>query len=198
AATQVDPGGKPVPFAGSIQLRGKLVQSGGAKLGFGGSLKSSGDKIEVPKAPDLERVLISGPTGKGLVFSSTHDTVDALLKLVRRFNLADEEETLNAARKKLTQATENVKRARTSVERRSAAARRKEAVKAVETAEEARNKAEKEKPAAEKEIKALGFLERLGNAARGAGPASNLATSTVVADIGFHYIASTLLQTGLF
>jgi len=201
AATQVDPGGKPVPFAGSIQLRGKLVQSGGAKLGFGGSLKSSGDKIEVPKAPDLERVLISGPTGKGLVFSSTHDTVDALIKLVklvRRFNLADEEETLNAARKKLTQATENVKRARTSVERRSAAARRKEAVKAVETAEEARNKAEKEKPAAEKEIKALGFLERLGIAAGGAVPASNLATSTVVADIGFHYIASTLLQTGLF
>jgi hypothetical protein len=47
-------------------------------------------------------------------------------------------------------------------------------------------------------IEALGFAERLRVAMGGLVPASNFATSTLVTDVGFPYIASTLLQSGLF
>ena len=45
---------------------------------------------------------------------------------------------------------------------------------------------------------ALGFLERMGIMAGGDVPASNFATFTVVRDVGFLYIASMLLQSGLY
>jgi hypothetical protein len=89
AATQADPGGKPDPFAGGMQLRGRLVLWGGARLGFGGTLKSSGAAIEVPKAPRLE--LVVDPVAAGnrfsLLFNSSHSTSAALINLVRRFKL---------------------------------------------------------------------------------------------------------------
>jgi hypothetical protein len=44
----------------------------------------------------------------------------------------------------------------------------------------------------------LGFWERMGIMVGGDVPASNYATSTVVRDVGFPYIASTLLQSGLY
>lgn len=47
-------------------------------------------------------------------------------------------------------------------------------------------------------LKALGFVERLRIMGGGFVPASNFITSTVVQDIGYAYIASTLLQAGLY
>jgi hypothetical protein len=47
-------------------------------------------------------------------------------------------------------------------------------------------------------IDALGFWERMGIAVGGDVPASNFATSTIVRDVGFLYIASTLIQSGLY
>ena len=47
-------------------------------------------------------------------------------------------------------------------------------------------------------LDALGFLERLRIAMGGVVPASNYMTASIVGDVGFPYIASTLLQTGLF
>jgi V8-like Glu-specific endopeptidase len=53
-------------------------------------------------------------------------------------------------------------------------------------------------PATWKDLDSLGFLERLRITMGGMVQASNYTTSTIVADVGFPYIASTLLQTGLF
>lgn len=47
------------------------------------------------------------------------------------------------------------------------------------------------------QIDALGILERMRIAIGGLVPASNYATSTVVRDVGFVYIGSTLVQSGL-
>jgi hypothetical protein len=47
-------------------------------------------------------------------------------------------------------------------------------------------------------IGALGIVERVSIAAGGDVPISNFAVSTVIRDLGFGYIASVLLQTGLF
>lgn len=55
----------------------------------------------------------------------------------------------------------------------------------------------KDRKGAQRKIDALGFLERLRIMMGGLVPASNYATSTIVRDVGFLYIASTLLQSGL-
>lgn len=187
-------------WAATQAAAGKLVLSGGAKIGFGGTLKSSGAAIEVPKAPRLELVLDPVPTGSRflLKFNSSKTNALDLVKLVRRFNLADEEKAIEKAKNELSEAKRKLASARTTAERASAAARHSDAVKALSKAQTAHVEAEKKKPAVGEQIKALGFLERLGIAAGGAVPASNLCTATVVSDVGFHYIASTLIQTGLF
>ena len=51
---------------------------------------------------------------------------------------------------------------------------------------------------ARKGLAGLGFLERLRVSLGGLVPASNFITSTLVRDIGYPYIASTLLQSGLY
>jgi hypothetical protein len=56
----------------------------------------------------------------------------------------------------------------------------------------------KDRKGAQRKIDALGFLERLRIMMGGLVPASNYATSTIVRDVGFLYIASTLLQSGLY
>jgi hypothetical protein len=47
-------------------------------------------------------------------------------------------------------------------------------------------------------MNALGFLERLRLALGGSVPASNHAVASIVRDVGYAYIASTLLQSGLY
>lgn len=47
-------------------------------------------------------------------------------------------------------------------------------------------------------IDALGFWERAGITIGGDVPVSNYTTSTIVRDVGFPYIASTLIQSGLY
>ena len=54
------------------------------------------------------------------------------------------------------------------------------------------------KAGARAKIESLGFLERLRVMIGGLVPASNFATSTIIRDTGFPYIASTLLQSGLY
>jgi len=56
----------------------------------------------------------------------------------------------------------------------------------------------KRKRGAKQKLDALGFLERMRIMVGGLVPASNYATSTIVRDVGFLYIASTLLQSGLY
>lgn len=51
---------------------------------------------------------------------------------------------------------------------------------------------------AAKKVDALGFLERLRITMGGIVPASNFATSTIVRDVGYGFMASVLLQTGLY
>jgi len=63
--------------------------------------------------------------------------------------------------------------------------------------DEFEKKLEKDRKGAQRKIDALGFLERLRIMMGGLVPASNYATSTIVRDVGFLYIASTLLQSGL-
>ena len=54
------------------------------------------------------------------------------------------------------------------------------------------------KKAATDGLQALGFLERLKVAMGGSVPASNFMTSTIVRQVGYAYIASTLMQYGLY
>jgi V8-like Glu-specific endopeptidase len=56
----------------------------------------------------------------------------------------------------------------------------------------------KTKANARKSLEGLGFLERLRVSMGGVVPASNFITSTLVREIGYPYIASTLLQSGLY
>ena len=56
----------------------------------------------------------------------------------------------------------------------------------------------KTKKGAREKLDALGFLERMRIMVGGLVPASNYATSTIVRDVGFLYIASTLIQSGLY
>ena len=51
---------------------------------------------------------------------------------------------------------------------------------------------------AREKLDALGFLERLRLLGGGLVPASNYATATIVRDVGFPFIASTLIQSGLY
>jgi hypothetical protein len=68
----------------------------------------------------------------------------------------------------------------------------------IERARELVAAARREFPEFRKRIDDLGFWERMIISVGGDVPASNFATHTVVRDLGFRYIASTLFQTGLF
>lgn len=168
--------GTAAPFTRGVSLLGKMIIVGGAPVWLRG-----------PIIPQLDHVFADA-TGSSLTinFRSSGESKGELQKLVNEYNLKDEIAELKAAKEKF-------KAAKTFAERGAASTRIKNAER-----ELARGKTVTKRPPAASKIKALGFLERLGIAVGGDVPASNLATSTVVHDIGFPFIASTLLQSGLY
>jgi hypothetical protein len=175
AATQVR--GTTAPFTRGVSLSGKLVIVGGAPVWLGG-----------PTIPQLDHVFADVATGSPVTvnFRSTGESKADLQKLVNDYNLKDEEAEVKAAKAQFDAA-------KTVAERRTALTRLNEAQRKLIQARDVTKR-----PPARLKIKALGFLERLGIAVGGDVPASNYATSTVVHDIGYPFIASVLLQTGLY
>lgn len=172
ADTQHDHGGRATPFTRGVSLRGKLVLVNGNKIPLG-----------EPNAPRLEDVIAKA---KGhpvpIEFNSTGESKAQLETIIDEFNLTKEKEELAKAEQEL--------RVAPSDSIRKAAIR-----KAKQKLDEAlRTK----RPRAQEKLNALGFLERVRVMIGGLTPASNFATFTIVRDVGFVYIASTLLQSGLF
>lgn len=176
AATQRDPGGKATPFMGGVagvSLRGKLVLWNGAPVLLSG-----------PKAPQLKSIFRPILAGGPIEFGSTAENEAQLETIVDEFLLRKEYEALEKAKKELTAAA------------LKDAATRAAAKKKLEEANQELEKAKRTKqPEGKKKFDALGFWERLGITVAGA---SDYAASTIVRDVGFPYIASTLLQSGLY
>ena len=172
--TQRDPGGNATLFSPGVLLRGKLV--------FVNSVPVS---LAEPKAPRLEGVF-AGAKGAPLSikFKSTGEDKARLETLIDEFNLEKEIDILERAKKELAKAKDESMRK---------AAQQKLAEAKTKLAEAKKTK----RPEARKKLEGLGFLERMQVMVGGLVPASNFATSTIVRDIGFLYIASTLLQSGL-
>jgi hypothetical protein len=170
--TQRDPGGKATPFTSGVSLRGRLVLVGNSPI-----------PLAEPKAPRLENVFEGNP--KAIKFKSTGENESHLDSLVDQFNLRKEKKELQKAEKELREAKGEAIRK---------AAQRKLAEAKTKLDEAKRTK----RPPAQKKLDALGFLERMRVMVGGLVPASNYATSTIVRDVGFLYIASTLLQCGLY
>lgn len=182
AKTQRD--GKAAPFTRGIALRGKLVVlAGGRRIAL----------VE-PKAPRLENVFAKVAPGGAVTieFNSTGEDSAKLRELIKEYNGASG--GFSTARQRRGAALREPERAEQSgVAARVTAARRKLA--------DANRKlalAQRKYLEAKSKIDALGFWERMGIAIGGDVPASNFATSTIVRDVGFLYIASTLLQSGLY
>lgn len=168
--------GTAAAFTRGVSLSGRLIVAGKGFVALGG-----------PTIPQLDRVFADVAAGKPLTvdFRSTGETAAALQTIVNDYNLKVEKNEINAAK-------EELKSAKTPATRKAAQKRLTEAIRKRDAA-----KITKRAPAKLK-IQALGFLERLGIAVGGDVPASNLATSLIVRDVGFPYIVSTLLQTGLY
>ena len=168
--------GAAAAFTRGVSLSGKLVVANRIFVTLAG-----------PTVPELDRVFADVATGKPLTveFRSTGESATALQTIVNDYNLKDEENEIRAAKAELNGA-------KTVATRKAAQKRLTEAVQKRDAA-----KTTKRAPARLK-ILALGFLERLGIAVGGDVPASNLATSLIVRDLGYPYIISTLLQTGLY
>jgi V8-like Glu-specific endopeptidase len=130
-----------------------------------------------PKAPELERVVADVTTGSpiAIAFRSTGETKDQLSTLIDEFNAT--QKAFSKAQKALRLA-----KGRPALEKAAGA-------KVVAT------KVKFE--AARQAVADLGFLERLRIAIGGNVPASNYAISTIVRDVGYVYIASSLVQSGL-
>lgn len=175
ADTQHDHGGKSDVFTGGVSLRGKLVLVNGSKVPLG-----------EPKAPRLEDVFTDA---KGapipIKFKSTGEDKARLETIIDQFNLRKEKKELQQAEKELAKAKDESMRK---------AAQRKLTEAKTKLAEAIQTK----RPEARRKLDALGFLERMRVMIGGLTPASNYATSTIVRDVGFLYIASTLLQSGLY
>jgi hypothetical protein len=176
AATQRDPGGKATPFTGGVggvSLRGKLVLWNGAPVPLCG-----------PKSAQLTSVFRPILAGGPLEFGSTGENEAQLQTIVDELLLKKEYAALEQAQNDSTVAASKDAATR-------AAAKHK-----LEEAKQELEKAKRTKqPAAKKKFDALGFWERLGITVAGA---SDYAASTIVRDVGFPYIASTLLQSGLY
>ena len=175
AAAQRDPGGKAIPFTGGVSLRGKLVFWNGAPVPLSG-----------PKSPHLTsifRPFLAGGPGP-IEFGSTGENQDQLQAIVDELLLKKENEALEKAKQESTAAA--LKDAAT----RAAAKKKLE-----ETKQELEKAKRTKQPEAKKKFDSLGFWERLGIAVTGA---SDYAVSTIIRDAGFPYIASTLLQSGLY
>jgi hypothetical protein len=171
ADTQRDLGGGAMPFTRGVSLRGKLVLVDGRLI-----------PLVEPKAPRLEEVFEGTP--KAIKFKSSGEGKVQLDTLVDEFNLTLEKKEVKKAEREL--------RAAPSDSMRKIAIRKLAEVKA-KLAKALLTK----RPQAQQKLAALGFLERMRVMAGGLTPASNFATSTIVRDVGFLYIASTLLQCGL-
>jgi hypothetical protein len=173
--TQHDHGGRSEVFTDGVSLGGKLVLVNGSKVPLG-----------EPKAPRLEDVF-AGAKGAPvpIKFKSTGEDKARLETIIDQFNLAKEKKELQQAEKALAKA---------KVESTRKAAQRKLAEAKTKLADAVRTK----RPEAMRKLDTLGFLERMRVMIGGLTPASNYATSTIVRDVGFLYIASTLLQSGLY
>ncbi|MEK6801879.1 MAG: hypothetical protein AABZ34_04330 [Nitrospirota bacterium] len=175
ADTQHDHGGRSAVFTSGVSLRGKLVLVNGSKV-----------SISEPKAPRLEDVFadVKGVPIK-IKFKSTGENKARLEIIIDEFNRTKEKKELKLAENELAKAKDEL--TRKAAQRKLAEAKTKLAV-AIRT----------KRPEARRKLDALGFLERMRVMIGGLTPASNHATSTIVRDVGFLYIASTLLQSGLY
>lgn len=131
-----------------------------------------------PKAPELKRVVADVASGDPLAieFRSTGETKDQLTAIIDEYHAAAAR--VHRARKKMN-AAKNDAALETAAKKELAGALPKFA-------------------AARAKFDALGFLERMRIMVGGLVPASNYATSTVVREIGYVYIGSPLVQSGLY
>ena len=128
--------------------------------------------------PQLDNVFATDPPGSTtrIKFKSTGENGTDLTRIVNGFN----GKLVKNANKELNEALRGSDRSR------------------IERARELLAAAKREFPEFRKKLAALGFWERMIISVGGDVPASNFATHTVVRDVGFPYIASTLFQTGLY
>jgi hypothetical protein len=132
-----------------------------------------------PKAPELERAFADVTRATvAIEFRSTGETKDQLSTLIDEFNAAVE--ATHKAWKELQKA----------IAKKDAALEKAGRAKVAATRDEFERK--------RKAIADLGILERLRISVGGNVPASNYATSTIVGDVGYVYIASSLVQSGLY
>lgn len=131
-----------------------------------------------PKSPQLETIFRPVLASLPIEFSSTAENEAQLQTIAKEFNQA--------------KASYDWGRDRLSKEKEKGNARR--------IAEATRGFQEKLKKLNQEiaKVDALGFWERMGITIGGDVPVSNYTTSTIVRDVGFPYIASTLLQSGLY
>lgn len=128
--------------------------------------------------PQLDDVFATDPPGSTtrIKFKSTGESVTDLRRIVDGFN----GHLVENAQKELNEALRVRDKAR------------------IESAKTLLADAKREFPEFRKKLEALGFWERMIISVGGDVPASNFATHTVVRDVGFPYIASTLFQTGIY
>src|SRR6185503_19326312 len=128
--------------------------------------------------PQLDDVFATDPPGSTtrIKFKSTGESVTDLRRIVDGFN----GHLVENAQKELNEALRVRDKTR------------------IETAKKLLADAKREFPEFRKKIQDLGFWERMIISVGGDVPASNFATHTVVRDVGFPYIASTLFQTGIY
>lgn len=169
AGTQFDPGGKASPFSSGITLRGRLVFVNGRPV-----------PLTEPKAPRLNDIFKDVAAGKPIAieFKSTGESFGQLETI---------KDSYNKARHQFDWA-----------EKRLQAAQKQGDAKSVADATKALNYARFKLHPEEQKMNALGFKERMGLMVGGDVPSSNFATFTVVRDLGHLYIASTLIQSGLY
>jgi hypothetical protein len=170
SATQHDGTGKATAFTRDISCLGNPPCRGKLVLVRGGKID-----LDEPKAPRLKDVFTDAAA---IEFKSTGENKAKLKTLIKEFNQASED--LDTARKRLAEEKKKGNAMRVAEARRECSERLQ--------------KFEQEKG----KINGLGFLERMRVMIGGLVPASNFATSTIVRDVGYLYIASTLLQCGLY
>jgi hypothetical protein len=170
ADTQRDPKTKPTPFTRGVSCLGSPPCRGKLVL-------AQGQKIALtePKAPRLKDIFANAVP---IEFKSTGENKAKLKSLINEFNQGFED--LDNARKKL------------AVEKKKG-----NAIRIAEARKECSAKLQEFEQKKAK-LNALGFLERMRVMIGGLVPASNFATSTIIRDVGYLYMASTLLQSGLY
>jgi hypothetical protein len=144
-----------------------------------------GGRVELKelKSPQLDSNF--GPRWPiAIDFNSTGESAAQLQTIVDEVLLSKEYKALEKAENEATAAASKDATTRAAAKKKLAEARQ-----ALEKAKRTKQ------PEGKKKFDALGFWERLGITVAGA---SDYAASTIVRDVGFPYIASTLLQSGLY